>query len=638
VGEFGWPSGSEGAFLINNAATRKLYIEKIGIAKDLKELRIFKGQATIGEFGDDVASERAVDQMDRAVLATGKAQFQIDSADKKTIRAVLPFIAHENVNSINCLTCHDVKAGAVLGAASVIVDISSELSALKSMKLLMWSGQVILQILLFMIIKAIVKTMLIRHIRQAVNVAQSIASGNLSTQIEHREGDEIAKLMSALREMQDNLLDVVTNVRHSSESVASASIEIAQSNTDLAARTESQASALEETAASMEQLSSTVKANADNAHQANQLVLNASTVAVHGGEVVAQVVDTMKGINDASKKISDIISVIDGIAFQTNILALNAAVEAARAGEQGRGFAVVASEVRTLAGRSAIAAKEIKALIDASVQRVDCGTALVDKAGSTMTDVVNSIKHVTDIMGQITIASNEQSLGVNQVGDAVTQMDQVTQQNVALVEEMAAAANNLKSQAQELVQVVAVFDLGGAVAQRSVTDTVPAFSHQSSQHRLTQTQEASPTSVAANDTPNDIGINLDSAIKAHVDWRTKLRTAANTNASLDAGAAGRDNCCEMGKWIYGAGGSTFGTRPTFIELISAHKRFHEEAAKVARVINVGNGAKAEIMLESGTGFSMASNEVGRLIVKLKAEIKNVGSKLVILPEGAISFG
>jgi len=298
-----------------------------------------------------------------------------------------------------------------------------------------------------------------RGVDTARIAAQRIGEGDLSHRVSASGNDEIGLLLQALSTMQDNLTSVVSNVRQGSESVATASAEIAQGNHDLSARTESQASALEETAASMEELSSTVKQNADNARQANQLAMSASTVAVKGGEVVAQVVDTMKGINDSSRKISDIISVIDGIAFQTNILALNAAVEAARAGEQGRGFAVVATEVRSLAGRSADAAKEIKSLINASVERVEQGTALVGQAGATMTEVVNSIRRVTDIMGEISAASSEQSAGVSQVGEAVTQMDQATQQNAALVEEMAAAASSLKSQAQDLVQVVAVFKL-----------------------------------------------------------------------------------------------------------------------------------------------------------------------------------
>ena len=292
----------------------------------------------------------------------------------------------------------------------------------------------------------------------AVALAQSVAAGDLSVRIDLRKGDTTS-LMAQLKEMQTSLSDVVSSVRGNSESVATASAQIAQGNQDLSQRTEEQASALEETAASMEQLSSTVKQNADNARQANQLALGASTVAIKGGEVVGQVVETMKGINDSSKKIADIIGVIDGIAFQTNILALNAAVEAARAGEQGRGFAVVASEVRSLAGRSAEAAKEIKSLISASVERVDHGTVLVDQAGVTMTEVVSSIKRVTDIMGEISAASTEQSQGVAQVGEAVGQMDQVTQQNAALVEESAAAAESLKNQAQQLVQAVAVFKL-----------------------------------------------------------------------------------------------------------------------------------------------------------------------------------
>jgi methyl-accepting chemotaxis protein len=302
----------------------------------------------------------------------------------------------------------------------------------------------------------------------ASNVAREIAAGNLVVDVQLRGGDE-SSLLAAMKAMRDSLARVVSQVRQGSESVATASVQISQGNNDLSARTEEQASALEETAASMEELSSTVKQNADNARQANQLAQSASTVAVRGGEVVAQVVDTMKGINDSSHKIADIISVIDGIAFQTNILALNAAVEAARAGEQGRGFAVVASEVRSLAGRSADAAKEIKNLITASVERVAQGTELVDQAGTTMTEVVTSIKRVTDIMGEISAASSEQSAGVSQVGEAVTQMDQATQQNAALVEESAAAADSLKTQAEQLVQAVSVFRLSEQAVQARVT-------------------------------------------------------------------------------------------------------------------------------------------------------------------------
>ena len=326
---------------------------------------------------------------------------------------------------------------------------------------------------------------------EAADVAQRVAQGDLSSVVHLRTGDTTS-LMAHMKSMQESLIKVVSQVRRGSEGVATASAEIAQGNNDLSSRTENQASALEETAASMEQMGATVKQNADSARQANQLAMNASTVAVQGGEVVGQVVETMKGINESSRKISDIISVIDGIAFQTNILALNAAVEAARAGEQGRGFAVVASEVRSLAGRSADAAKEIKTLISASVERVEQGTHLVDQAGATMTEVVSSIRRVTDIMGEISAASSEQSSGVQQIGEAVNQMDQVTQQNAALVEEMAAAASSLKSQAQELVHVVSAFKLNAGDApmaapsmpRAQVRSSVPNHPFKGAERRL----------------------------------------------------------------------------------------------------------------------------------------------------------
>jgi methyl-accepting chemotaxis protein len=294
--------------------------------------------------------------------------------------------------------------------------------------------------------------------RVAGDVARAIADGDLSRRFAVRDGDH-ASLMAALRQMQERLGAVVGSVRGNAESVATASAQIATGNHDLSRRTEEQAGSLQQTASSMEQLGATVRLNADNARQANQLAQGASDVASKGGAVVAQVVDTMKGINESSRKIADIIGVIDGIAFQTNILALNAAVEAARAGEQGRGFAVVAGEVRSLAQRSAAAAREIKALITDSVERVESGSSLADQAGTTMAEVVTAIRRVTDIVAEISHASLEQSQGVTQVGDAVGRMDRSTQQNAALVEQSAAAAESLRQQAQQLVQSVSVFRL-----------------------------------------------------------------------------------------------------------------------------------------------------------------------------------
>ncbi len=296
----------------------------------------------------------------------------------------------------------------------------------------------------------------------AAEVAGRIADGDLGTDVQLRAGDETS-LLFAMKSMRDRLARIVSEVRQGTDAIASSSAEIASGNLDLSSRTEQQASSLEETASSMEELTSTVKQNADNARQANVLAQTASNVAGQGGDVVAQVVQTMGSINDSSKKIVDIITVIDGIAFQTNILALNAAVEAARAGEQGRGFAVVAGEVRTLAQRSAAAAKEIKGLIGDSVDKVEIGTRLVDQAGSTMHEVVSSIQRVTDIMAEISAASQEQTSGIEQINQAISQMDNVTQQNAGLVEEAAAASEALQTQATRLAELVSVFRLGDRV-------------------------------------------------------------------------------------------------------------------------------------------------------------------------------
>jgi methyl-accepting chemotaxis protein len=299
-------------------------------------------------------------------------------------------------------------------------------------------------------------------LRRAVTVAKTVASGDLTSRIEVRSKDETGVLLQALKDMNESLVRIVSQVRSGTETIAGASNQIAAGNLDLSSRTEEQASSLEETASSMEELTSTVKQNADNARQANTLVLSASDVASRGGAVVAEVVQTMGSINESARKIVDIIGVIDGIAFQTNILALNAAVEAARAGEQGRGFAVVAAEVRTLAQRSAQAAKEIKELIGDSVEKVENGARLVDQAGATMAEIVDSVKRVTDIMAEISAASQEQTAGIEQINQAISQMDEVTQQNASLVEEAAAASEAMQEQAGNLSQVVGTFRIDAA--------------------------------------------------------------------------------------------------------------------------------------------------------------------------------
>jgi methyl-accepting chemotaxis protein len=324
-----------------------------------------------------------------------------------------------------------------------------------------------------------------RPINQAVTIAQTVAAGDLSSKIEVTSSDETGQLLKALKAMNDSLARIVGNVRQSSDSIATGSAQIASGNADLSQRTEEQASNLQQTAASMEELTSTIKQNSDTARQANQLASSASQAATQGGVVVGQVVDTMQAITTSSKKISEIIGVIDGIAFQTNILALNAAVEAARAGEQGRGFAVVAAEVRNLAQRSATAAREIKDLIGESVDKVKAGSRLVDQAGKSMDDIVDQVKRVTDLIAEISAASIEQTQGIGQVGEAVAQLDQVTQQNAALVEESAAAADSLKHQATHLAEAVSVFklDAGGSHFEPAATGGQDGTSFQRSAER-----------------------------------------------------------------------------------------------------------------------------------------------------------
>ena len=389
------------------------------------------------------------------VTKLGQEKLQADAADIADGASSMAY--EEVVGSINKLIQFNYEGGDA--AAAHVKEVYDQAR---------WAvvGLMGLALVLGFLLAALISRQLLRQLGgepgTAVLVARAVAEGDLSTPISLKENDT-QSLLASLKHMQQELARTVSEVRRGSDYVAHASSEIASGNQDLSGRTEQQASELEETAATMEQLGTTVRLNADNAAQASLLAQGASSVAVRGGDVVGRVVETMKGINESSRKISDIISVIDAIAFQTNILALNAAVEAARAGEQGRGFAVVAGEVRNLAQRSAQAAKEIKGLIGASVNRVEEGSRLVDQAGSTMQEVVSSIRRVSDIVRDISAASAEQSSGVAQVGAAITRMDQGTQQNAALVEESAAAADSLKQQAEQLVQAVSVFK----IAQRA---------------------------------------------------------------------------------------------------------------------------------------------------------------------------
>ncbi|WP_229722632.1 methyl-accepting chemotaxis protein [Xylophilus rhododendri] len=345
---------------------------------------------------------------------------------------------------------------------SAIDEVAKSIDAEIAASRLRLAGIGVLMLVLALVLARVLTRSITVPVAAAATLANDIANGDLSQRIVVEGRDELSELMASLRGMNASLSRIVSEVRQSADIIRTTSAEVASSNGDMSRRTESQASAIEETAASMEELNSTVRQNADNATQANRLALAARTVAVDGGGVTSEMVGTMKDIHDSSHRIVDIIGVIDGIAFQTNILALNAAVEAARAGEQGRGFAVVASEVRSLAGRSAAAAKEIKGLIGSSVERVSRGTGLADQSGRAMEEIVDSIKRVADIMGEISAASAEQTAGVQQIGEAVNQMDQSIQQNAAMVEQSTAAAESLREQAQALVRVVEVFRLGQA--------------------------------------------------------------------------------------------------------------------------------------------------------------------------------
>ncbi len=401
--------------------------------------------------------------------------------------------------------------------------------------------------------------------------------------------DEAADLMLDLRAMQDSLRSMVLRMRHSSDDILHSSSEIAAGAMDLSVRTEQTAANLEESASAMEEISSTVTSTADNTAKAAETARQNAQMATGGGQVMQEMVQTMEAIRTSSARIGEIIGTIDGIAFQTNILALNAAVEAARAGEAGRGFAVVAGEVRSLAQRSAEAAREIKSLIGTSVDQVATGAAVVRKAGDTMADIVSSSQQVDRLLGDVAVGAREQSLGIGQIGQAVQELDRMTQQNAALVEETAAAATAMKAQAQTLAHEVARFQL-------------PAGAH---------LEQAGLPAPASND------FNFDQAIEAHRQWKVKLRQAIADHAQLDADNICRDDRCPLGQWLHGPGGSTWGSRPLFVNLVDKHAEFHREAGNVARTINAQRYEDAERLVGSGSRFAHVSTEVATLLTQAK---------------------
>ncbi len=435
-------------------------------------------------------------------------------------------------------------------------------------------------------------------LNEVVRVLGALAKGDLTETISNAYSGTFGRLKDDSNATVAQLTETISRIKEAADTINTAAKEISSGNTDLSQRTEEQASSLEETAASMEQLTSTVKQNAENARQANQFALGASAVAVKGGDAVKLVVHTMSSISESSKKIADIISVIDGIAFQTNILALNAAVEAARAGEQGRGFAVVATEVRNLAQRSAAAAKEIKTLIGDSVEKVGQGAQQVDRAGKTMEEIVSAVKRVTDIMGEITAASSEQSQGIEQVSRAITQMDDVTQQNAALVEQAAAAAESMEQQAREMAQLMAIFRLAGGHG------ALPAASVM----RL-------PMKPAS-----DAAFSFDDAIDAHGKWKARLVNyiKGTSTEQLEVSKVSRDDQCPLGSWLYGAA-TAYAKLPEYDELKKHHAAFHSGVGEIVQCVH--DHKKEEAMHKLGGDFFQHSTKTVKAIKSLQARVE-----------------
>jgi len=456
-------AGLTGMMVTGTVAQRDVFLDQVKQLGTIRDVRVLRGESVIKAFGAGTAKDDGnPDELEKQVLSSGKEVIQVESDGKgEYLRTVRPALAMKNSLGKDCTLCHQVAENTVLGVVSMKVSLDQVNANLADQRLKSILAALITCIPVLMLIYPFIRKVITLPLERGVEVARDIAAGDLTQEITVNANNEMGSLQQALKDMNHSLVRIVGQVREGTETIFNASSEIARGNLDLSERTELQAGTLEKTAASMQELTDTVNQNTDNARRANLLAMSASEVAIKGGAVVSQVVETMDSINASSKKIVDIISVIDGIAFQTNILALNAAVEAARAGEQGRGFAVVAAEVRSLAGRSAAAAKEIKTLIGDSVDKVSAGSTLVHQAGSTMTEIVDSIRHVTDIMGDIAAASVEQTAGIERVNNAITEMNSVTQQNSALVEEAAAAAQSLQDQAGHLEQVVSIFKLEG---------------------------------------------------------------------------------------------------------------------------------------------------------------------------------
>jgi len=454
-------AGLTGMMVTGTVAQRDVFLDQVKQLGSIRDVRVLRGDAVIKLFGPGTEKDDSKpDTLEQQVLQSGQAVVQVESdATGEYLRAVRPALALKNSLGKDCTTCHLSPEGSVLGVVSMKVSLDKVNASLADQRLKSILAALITCIPVLMLIYPFIRKVVTRPLERSVQVARGIAAGDLTQHIEVDSHNEMGELQQALKDMNGSLEKIVRQVRVGTDTIFSASSDIASGNMDLSKRTELQASSLESTVASMAEVTSSVNQNADHARRANQLAQSASDVATRGGTVVSGVIDTMASINESSRRIVDIIGVIDGIAFQTNILALNAAVEAARAGEQGRGFAVVASEVRSLAKRSADAAQEIKALIGDSVSKVEAGSSLVQQAGSTMTDIVNSIHHVTDIMADITAASAGQTNGIERVGGAIDEMNKVTQQNAALVEQAASAAQSLQDQAQHLEEVVSAFKI-----------------------------------------------------------------------------------------------------------------------------------------------------------------------------------